>query len=203
MVLVAIWLAAGPAPAAADPQAGPAGRAGRLLAQANAAPAVLPPADDASARTWQPLQNDGLHDPANPALKLLQQPAEALSVLPPAFEGNQVDWIAALRASAIAPRTNIFPETKVNILDLDVLMDNTAGMPIVRFPHRAHTEWLDCSNCHDRLFVAKAGANPVNMLAILEGRFCGQCHGAVSFPLTQCRRCHSVPRDPSQVGDAP
>ena len=73
-------------------------------------------------------------------------------------------------------------------------MERTAGMPMVLFPHRAHTEWLDCENCHDKIFKAKQGANPVNMFAILQGEYCGQCHGAVSFPLTQCYRCHSVPR---------
>lgn len=143
---------------------------------------------------WPPLASDGLHDPTNPKLSYLQQPREALSALPPAHEGNFVDWVAALRSGAIAPRTNIFPETKIQVLDLDILMEETAGMPIVKFPHRPHTEWLDCNNCHDRIFVAKRGANPVNMFKVLQGEYCGQCHGAVSFPLTQCIRCHSVPR---------
>jgi c(7)-type cytochrome triheme protein len=146
------------------------------------------------ASPWRPLEKDGLHDPSNRALSLLQQPEEALSTLPPAVEGNNVDWVAALRMGYIEPRTNIYPETKIQILDKDVIMDDTAGMPLVKFPHKAHTEWLDCANCHDKIFKAKAGANPVNMLTILQGEFCGQCHGAVSFPLTQCQRCHSVPR---------
>jgi len=145
-------------------------------------------------RRWRPIANDHIHDPKNPALELLQEPAEALSVLPEAHEGNQVDWAAALRSGMIDPRTNIFPETKVNILDLDILFEETAGQPMVLFPHRPHTEWLDCNNCHDKIFVAKKGANDIGMLDILNGRFCGQCHGAVSFPLTQCFRCHSVDR---------
>lgn len=149
----------------------------------------------APAVPWRPLVADNLHDPANPALKLLQEPAEALSVLAPSQEGNFVDWVAALRSGQIAPRTNIYPGTKIRVLDLDVLLTDTAAMPVVRFPHRPHTEWLDCSNCHDKIFVAKRGANPINMYRILQGEFCGQCHGAVSFPLTECRRCHSVPRD--------
>lgn len=148
---------------------------------------------------WQSLAEDGIHDPSNPAIRLLQQPAEALSALPRAQEGNQVDWVAALRNGDIQPRTNIFPETKIRVLDLDILMEDTAGKNMVLFPHRPHTEWLDCKNCHDRIFVAKRGANSnINMLSILQGNACGQCHGAVSFPLTQCERCHSVPR--SSVG---
>ncbi|MFM9845850.1 MAG: c(7)-type cytochrome triheme domain-containing protein [Hyphomicrobiaceae bacterium] len=159
------------------------------------------PADSAAvpempveAPKWPDLRDDGLHDPTNRGIGLLQQPREALSVLPPANEGNHVDWVAALRTGAINPRTNVFPETKIKVLDLDVLMEDTAAMPIVKFPHRPHTEWLDCENCHDKIFKAKRGTNAVNMLAILQGNFCGQCHGAVSFPLTQCARCHSVSR---------
>ncbi len=143
---------------------------------------------------WLPLRADYLHDPDNPALHFLQEPAEAFLALPRSTSGNYVDWIAALRSGAIEPRTNIQPETKVNLLDLDILFEETAGQPIVRFPHLQHTEWLDCSNCHDKPFVPKKGANPVDMLSILNGEYCGQCHGAVSFPLTECARCHSVPR---------
>lgn len=144
--------------------------------------------------SWKPLAADGLHDPTNPVLDLLQEPAEALSLLPPAQDGNNVDWVAALRDDYIAPRTNIFPETKITVLDQDVLLPDTGAMPMVVFPHKAHTEWLDCENCHDRLFKKKAGANPITMFKILQGEYCGQCHGAVSFPLTQCYRCHSLRR---------
>ena len=44
-------------------------------------------------------------------------------------------------------------------------------------------------------FVEKAGANKLNMQAILNGEQCGLCHGAVAFPLTECNRCHSVPNE--------
>ena len=27
---------------------------------------------------------------------------------------------------------------------------------------------------------------------ILDGEYCGICHGAVSFPLTECDRCHNT-----------
>lgn len=144
------------------------------------------------AEGWPPLAEDGVHDPGNPALDLLQEPAEALSQLPPDTAGNQVRWVEALRNGYIAPRTNVFPETKVNLLDQDVIMKNTGSANYVRFPHRVHTEWLDCSNCHDRIFAQQAGKTPVTMLAILSGEYCGRCHGAVAFPLTECNRCHSV-----------
>ena len=147
-----------------------------------------------SADTWKPLANDGLHDPQAPGVSLLQEPSEALSVLPPDSVGNRVRWVKALADGYISPRTNIFPQTEVQVLDLDVLMKRTGEMPMVLFPHRPHTLWLDCSNCHDQIFKRKAGTTPVNMMQILQGNYCGQCHGAVAFPLTQCRRCHQVAR---------
>jgi c(7)-type cytochrome triheme protein len=142
-----------------------------------------------------PLAKDGVHDPVSPAIKILQEPAEALAKFPIDAVGNQVRWVKALELGLITPRSNILPETKVNVLDLDVIMPRTAEMPMVRFPHRQHTEWLDCSNCHEKLFISKAGATKkVNMFEILQGEYCGLCHGAVSFPLTECKRCHSVER---------
>ncbi|GAB4348743.1 MAG: hypothetical protein Kow006_09760 [Gammaproteobacteria bacterium] len=147
----------------------------------------------AIAAGWLPLSNDGLHDPTSPAIGILQEPAEALSQLEPDTAGNMVRWVEALAKGQINPRTNIRPETKVNVLDLDVILPDTGTVPMVLFPHRQHTEWLDCSNCHEKIFASKAGATPMNMFAILQGEYCGRCHGAVSFPLTECNRCHSVP----------
>jgi c(7)-type cytochrome triheme protein len=147
-----------------------------------------------SADRWLPLERDGIHDPASPAVAVLQQPAEALGVLPPDTAGNKVKWVQALDEGKINPRTNINPETKVDLRTTEILLRNTGEMPMVKFPHRQHTEWLDCSNCHDQLFAQKAGATKINMLMVLQGEKCGLCHGAVSFPLTECVRCHSVPR---------
>lgn len=148
----------------------------------------------AAAPVWKSLAEDGLHDPLSPAIGLLQEPAQALSLLPGDTAGNKVAWIRALREGYIEARTNIFPETKIEVLDMDIIMDQTGELPLVRFPHKPHTEWLDCSNCHDKIFVEKVDANPINMFAILSGEYCGQCHGAVAFPLTECNRCHSVVR---------
>lgn len=146
------------------------------------------------AAEWTPLREDGIHDPRGPAVKQKQEPAEALSKLTPDTAGNMVRWVQSLEKGEINPRASIRPDTKIRVYDSDVLLNLRGGMPIVRFPHRQHTLWLDCSNCHDELFKAQAGANKFSMLKILEGEQCGQCHGAVSFPLTECFRCHSVAR---------
>jgi c(7)-type cytochrome triheme protein len=148
----------------------------------------------ATGENWKQLKDDGLHDPTNPAIEMLQEPGEALSKLPPDTVGNKVLWNRALQQGYIEPRTNIFPETEIEILDMDIIMERTGELPLVLFPHRQHTEWLDCKNCHDKIFIEEVDANPINMFSILSGNYCGQCHGAVAFPLTECNRCHSVVR---------
>jgi c(7)-type cytochrome triheme protein len=147
----------------------------------------------AAPELWQRLEKDGVHDPRGPAIGLLQQPAEALEPLPRDTAGNLVNWVRAIDSGAINPRTNILPETKVRVLDQDIIIAKYGSMPAVKFPHRQHTLWLDCTNCHDQLFIPRIGANRFSMTAILNGEQCGLCHGAVSFPLTECNRCHSVP----------
>lgn len=145
-------------------------------------------------RSWLPLAQDGIHDPKSPAIKLLQEPGEALSKLPASGSGDKVFWKDAIQQGLVRPRSNIYPETKFNLRDTDVFLDLNGSQLPVRFPHKDHTLWLDCGNCHDKLFKKEAGANKYSMLAILEGEQCGVCHGAVAFPLTECKRCHNTPR---------
>lgn len=152
-----------------------------------------------TASHWLPLAQDELHDPAMTALNLLQNPNEALSKLPRDGAGDQVNWVKALEKGYIKPHVNIRSNTQIKVLDLDVLRRNTGEMDMVLFPHKQHTEWLACSNCHEELFKSKAGATKFSMLDILNGEYCGRCHGAVAFPLTECKRCHSVPRSPIAI----
>lgn len=164
------------------------------LVRLAAATLVLAASCVVNAGEWLPLAKDGLHDPKSPAIKQLQQPAAALSRLTPDSTGNLVRWVQSLDNGEIKPREKLRDSTEVRVLDQDILLSVKGGMPIVRFPHRQHTLWLDCSNCHDELFEKKTGATQISMLKILEGKQCGVCHGAVAFPLTECYRCHSIPR---------
>jgi len=158
-----------------------------------AAAAAVATAAWAAPSLWQRLEADGLHDPRSPAIGVLQQPAEALEPLPRDGAGNLVNWVKAIDSGAINPRTNLLPETEVRLREDDIIVAKYGSMPAVKFPHRQHTLWLDCANCHDQLFKAQLGANKFSMTAILNGEQCGLCHGAVAFPLTECNRCHSVP----------
>lgn len=168
---------------------------------------LLPLAMAEQKGNWIPLIEDGLHDPTNPALGLLQNPSEVLSKLPydksgnlrTVVVGNQVKWVKALNGGFINPRTSFesADPNGIKVLDLNILLTkrNTGEIPRVLFPHKQHTQWLDCSNCHEWLFKSKAGANTISMYEILNGEYCGRCHGAVAFPLTQCQRCHRIPFD--------
>lgn len=148
---------------------------------------------------WPSLRTDGVHDPKSPAWRELQEPAQALGALagksPDPSVGNQVRWVQAIESGLINPRAALWGTTQVRILDLDIYLSVGGSQPAVRFPHKAHTYWLDCANCHDHVFAQKAGATKIAMVQILEGEQCGICHGAVAFPLTECKRCHSVPQE--------
>jgi c(7)-type cytochrome triheme protein len=147
---------------------------------------------------WDSLRKDGLHDPKNPGIKELQEPGAALSALPPDTAGNMVRWVTAIQSGMIKPRASlkgIPPRT----LDQDILLNLRGGMPAVLFPHKRHTDWLDCDNCHEGLFEKQTGKTALSMNQILHGEQCGLCHGAVSFPLTECNRCHSVSRPPKEL----
>lgn len=142
-----------------------------------------------------PVDKDGIHDPGNPAVKALQPPSEALNGFPRDSAGI-VDWVQAVRQGLIDPRADLGGQSQKQTLDLDILFTDTGAMPSVRFPHLSHTLWLDCANCHPAIFVQQKGANRIAMNDILQGKYCGVCHGKVAFPPTlNCARCHSVPQD--------
>ena len=127
---------------------------------------------------------------------ILQNPSDALAKFP--MDRRQaVNWVEALRSGLINPRPSLTGEGEMVTMDIDVIMNNTELMPHVRFPHKTHTEWLDCRNCHDEIFAPVNNGNPVTMTKIYKGQYCGVCHDKVAFSLFVCERCHSVPHKES------
>lgn len=142
-----------------------------------------------------PLGEDGIHDPANEtAMVGLQPPVDAMREFPRDSAGL-LDWVKSLSSGVIEPRSDMFGiVAPTPPLDLDIVFTNTGAMPNVLFPHRQHTEWLDCVNCHPAIFEQKKGANKFKMADVLGGKYCGVCHGKVAFaPTLNCMRCHSLP----------
>ncbi len=144
-----------------------------------------------------PPAEDGVHDPDNDNTHVLQPPKIAYEGLPTTGFGNYVDWVKALDSNLIQPRYDRFdPTVEPLVMDLDIVREVKASVPDVVFPHKPHTQWLHCSNCHPKIFIPQRKANVMNMSGILLGQQCGVCHGKVSFPVTtkSCTKCHSKPK---------
>lgn len=174
-------------------------------APAGAAAAALPPVAFNFNRLLKPLDKrnlppsqDGIHDPANDGTLELQPPLAGMADLVRSRFGNNVDWVASLDSKKITPRwerTNPFAEPLVMDLNIVRVPARSAMVQSVVFPHKQHTELLDCSNCHPAIFVPQKGANVISMPLIMLGQKCGVCHGKVAFPVSECAKCHSQKRD--------
>jgi len=111
-----------------------------------------------------------------------------------------VNWTKAEIDGLISPWDSIDGVTKPEDISREGFFENiillqTAVhfMPDVLFPHGVHSNMISCDSCHPEPFKKKKGANNILMTEIFEGKWCGKCHGKVSFPVHEfnnCRRCH-------------
>lgn len=114
-----------------------------------------------------------------------------------------VDWAAAVREEIVNPIWSIDPEAKKDQLksrDTVIVFESKGDfMPDVAFPHDIHSYWLQCNICHATkggvIFKDTIGSNNVTMLEIGQGKWCARCHDKVGFPISDCNRCHSLPKD--------
>ena len=148
-------------------------------------------------RPHMPPSEDDIHDHNNEGTQLLQPPLEAYEDLPKTESGlgNGIHWVKAMDDGNIKPRwERTDPNAEPMVMDMNIVRVPKSSMPDVVFPHRQHTLWLACSNCHPDIFIPRKGANQISMAAILLGQKCGVCHGKVAFPVSECKRCHSQPK---------
>ncbi len=191
-------------PKAAAPVAPPSSMPVAEAAAAGASAVAAAPADvnsfnrllkPANKRNLPPPE-DGIHDPGNDGTHALQPPLSAFAQMPKSNAGNRINWVEALNQKKIAPRYDrLDPKAEPVVMDLNIVREVKGSMPDVVYPHKQHTEWLDCSNCHPAIFVPQKGANAISMAAILLGEKCGVCHGKVAFPVSECRNCHSKKKE--------
>jgi len=157
-------------------------------------------------RPHMPPSEDEIHDSTNEGTMILQHPLDAYEGLPMTETGlgNGVHWVKALDDGSLKPRwERTDPSAEPMVMDMNIVRVPKSSMPDVVFPHRQHTLWLACSNCHPDIFIPRKGANQINMAAILLGQKCGVCHGKVSFPISECKRCHSQPKKVAVNGGGP
>ena len=91
----------------------------------------------------------------------------AFATLPKSQAGNHVDWVKALEVKALTPRWDRNdPAANAIVMDLNIVREVKGSMPDVVYPHKQHTEWLDCSNCHPKIFIPQKGANQISMAGL-------------------------------------
>ncbi|MFI5395948.1 MAG: c(7)-type cytochrome triheme domain-containing protein [Candidatus Binatia bacterium] len=131
--------------------------------------------------------------PQGPPIEAVTEWDKAVEMLPK-DAADAPDWMTALSQGVIAPRSSLDPkeDTPPEPLPLDVELE-PSGNPDMKviFPHAAHTQWLQCPNCHPDIFQMQKGADRIAMGDIFAGQFCGKCHGKMAFDVaTSCPRCH-------------
>ncbi len=116
-----------------------------------------------------------------------------LSSLPYAKYGNKINWVQAIQKGLIKPASYL-KDNKVPFNSIKKVTIYSRWMHMyshAQFPHEAHGRWLGCLSCHPKIFSFESGTTlNLSMINILNKKNCGVCHGKVSFPANNCRRCH-------------
>ena len=114
--------------------------------------------------------------------------------LPKERLGNGINWEKAEATGLIKPMDyleGVSIKRKELAVQKDFNLDSKVpGMPAIIFSHKKHTVWNGCELCHPDIFGVKKGATKYTMQEIFAGRYCGACHGKVSFPNSDCQECH-------------
>jgi c(7)-type cytochrome triheme protein len=117
--------------------------------------------------------------------------------LPRARFGNGINWMKAEEEGSIQLKDYlkgvILKRGRQEEIADTALATKVEELPEIIFSHKKHSVWLGCELCHPVLFSEKKGATNFSMEEIFAGKFCGTCHGTVSFPTFDCQRCHSKP----------
>ncbi|MFC1685165.1 c(7)-type cytochrome triheme domain-containing protein [Pseudomonadota bacterium] len=102
-----------------------------------------------------------------------------------------IDWLELKNKDVFTPVISLDKDYKDEIRDNQIVFQSKSDfVGDVIFDHKVHSEWVKCDTCHPALFQAELGKNNIKMTDIAKGRFCGHCHGKVSFTFADCLRCH-------------
>ena len=174
-----------------------------ISAEKDVTPVIDP--DDPSSVLYLDTQGNlaGTGDSSVPASKAYQagqgwHPKALQAAGLPKDKYGLVDWAKLVRNNIIKPMHSLDEdEEEFPPLEVDVIIHAKGDfVNDVTYPHKIHTYWLSCDTCHNTvggaIFEMAAGTNPISMVEIAEGKWCGRCHGKVAFPLADCNRCHNV-----------
>jgi c(7)-type cytochrome triheme protein len=112
-----------------------------------------------------------------------------------------IDWLELKKRGVFEPITSLDKDTTDEIRDNLILFKSTSDfVQDIVFNHKVHSKWIKCTTCHPAFFVDELGGNEVKMVEISRGKFCGHCHGKVSFTFADCMRCHNQPKGEVKEG---
>ena len=163
----------------------------------------MPPASQSTAVRTQ--TQVAAADTIRPAIEEILIADSVKKMLPIDHAGN-IDWMKAMRDGTIKPRDSVSNTSVSSTLEqgkfnfgFDFSFKGPAPMFDAYFPHSAHTQWVNCQQCHGPIF--KYRDTEFQMADVLAGNYCGECHGKVSFPpITGCERCHlDLPQQPNRA----
>ena len=148
---------------------------------------------------------EGLHNPAQYDQAKLKKVADRIGSkwrpenLPdgkmPLDKWGFIDWLELKRRNVFTPLVSLDSNVKEETRDGQILFRSSSDfVDDVLFDHRIHSDWITCDTCHPEIFIPELGANKVKMIQLSKGRFCGHCHGKVSFTFANCKRCHAIPK---------
>ncbi|MCF6280642.1 MAG: hypothetical protein L3J28_00275 [Candidatus Polarisedimenticolaceae bacterium] len=119
-----------------------------------------------------------------------------------------IDWIRLTEDGLALPQGSLDPEDPLYESPVHYVFDEegeediedivipvkSESISAVLYPHTTHTWWLKCKSCHPKRFDRGAGDTVMTMKDMGKGKYCGECHGKVAFPLEDCSRCHDKKR---------
>lgn len=103
-----------------------------------------------------------------------------------------IKWLELKEKKVFNPINSLSKDVKEEIRDNQIFFESTSpAVNNVLFDHKIHSTWIQCSSCHPAIFIDKLGQNSMKMTDMAAGKFCGHCHGRVSFTFADCLRCHN------------
>ena len=110
-----------------------------------------------------------------------------------------IDWLKLKEDGVFRPIHSLSKDFKHEVRDNKILFRSKGKLKDVLFDHKIHSSWINCSSCHPEVF-RESLTNDVKMVRMSKGKFCGYCHGKVSFTFADCKRCHSQEKGTNKSG---
>ena len=110
-----------------------------------------------------------------------------------------IDWLRLKEDGVFKPIHSLNKNFKHEVRDNKILFKSKSKLKDVLFDHKIHSSWINCSSCHPEVF-RESLTNDVKMVRMSKGKFCGYCHGKVSFTFADCKRCHSQEKGTNKNG---